>query len=252
MGEEALVLLTNGKVATLRDFDGATLSKFQTGKDFGTWYRISLNEQREIVDSEEIEAPLETTDVVSALQIKNLNQIFTPSILNSIEQAKTFFNETKYNTKDSQCYMRAHVWAYDWRTQKNLFSSKVWLFFTRKYIRTRKFEWWFHVAPFVHVVVDGKVRERVLDIKYFKHRGPVSMKQWTDFFLADDFNCPVVANFSEQANHPETGSCYLMKSSMYFYQPIDLETLETKGAFRKNWVEAEVKQSYKEAFDLDL
>lgn len=123
-------------------------------------------------------------------------------------------------------------------------------FFTRKYIRKYKFEWWFHVAPMVHVVHDGEVKERIMDIKYSK--GPLKLKQWTDIFMRDSAHCRVVDKYTDQANFPESGSCFVMKSSMYYYQPIDLELLEVQGQEKMRWLEPEVRHAYMDAFQVTL
>ena len=251
MGDEALIFLSNGKVATLRSYDPELIQKFQTAKAFGSWLKVTLSDEQEVIDVEKARAPFKVTLGTAAVN-KSLQTEYVPSVLPSMAVAKDFFFDTKYNDKDSQCYMRAHVWAYDWRTKRDLYSSKVWLFFSRKYIRKHKFGWWFHIAPYVHVVDEGKVRERVMDRKYFPHRGPVKVKQWTDFFIQDKSDCPVVTKYSDHANYPESGSCFLMKSSMYYYQPVDLEQMETKGVVRNNWIEAEVKQAFFDAFDVTL
>src|SRR5690606_5817297 len=133
---------------------------------------------------------------------------------------------------------------------RNLYSSKAWLFFTKKYIRKYKFEWWFHVAPMVHVVIDGEVKERVMDIKYA--RGPIKLKTWTDIFMRDRSDCPVVQKYSDHANYPESGTCFTMKSSMYYYQPIDLEKLERHQIEKNSWNAAEVQQAFMDALDVAL
>ena len=174
---------------------------------------------------------------------------YSPSIISS-EKARELFYESLYNPKDSQCYNRAHVWSHEWRIKHKLYSNKVWVFFTRKYIREFSFDWWFHVSPYVHVVEDGKVRERVMDIKY--SRGPVKIRQWTDIFLRNDAPCPFVERYTDHANYPEFGSCFIMKSSMYTYQPVDLEWNEAFGLQKNVYVPSEIIASYLEAFDIDL
>ena len=79
-------------------------------------------------------------------------------------------------------------------------------------------------------------------------RGPLKLKQWTDIFMRDNADCPVVQKYSDHANYPESGSCFVMKSSMYYYQPVDLEEEELSGTVRNRWVPAEVSHAYQEAF----
>lgn len=250
VGETPLIFLTTGQVVTYPGKDKALFQKLKDAITKKTWFVLKLNDAREIIELKEVPVP---PSIKSFEKINNTEEpsSYNPSILKNMDVARSFFYDARTDHKEeSQCFNRAHVWAYEWRTKKNLYSSKAWLFFTRKFIRKYKFEWWFHVAPMVHVVVDGVVKERVMDVKYA--RGPLKLKQWTDIFMRDNADCPVVQQYSDQANYPESGSCFLMKSSMYYYQPVDIEMNEVMGFQKTRWQEAEVRQAYLEAFDVKL
>ena len=62
----------------------------------------------------------------------------------------------------------------------------------------------------------------------------------------------MVDKYSDHANFPYWGSCFVMKSSMYYYQPVDLEWLEAFGMARSTWIPTEVVEAYAEGFDIDL
>lgn len=246
--EEPLIFLTTGQVVTLEKWDKSRLDSLREGMKKRSWFKITLNDNKQITQLEIIDAPFSRPQMLK--RISN-SPNFTPSILKNLDQARSFFNEARSDARQvSECYNRAHVWTYEWRVNHQLYSSKVWLFFTRRFIRKYKFDWWFHVAPMVHVIVNGEVKERILDIKYAK--GPTKLKTWTDIFLRDRADCPVVKKYSDQANHPESGSCFVMKSSMYYYQPVDLEQLELTGIERYLWTEAEVRNAYLDAFEIEL
>lgn len=249
--EEPLIFLSTGQVVTLPLENKSLFHDLKLAIKNKKWFLITINDEREIVSLKEIPAP--PTAIQNAGIKSVLNELpYEPSILKDMNQARTLFYEARTgHHKDSQCYNRAHVWSYEWRTKRNVYSSKAWLFFTRRFIRKYQFEWWFHVAPMIHVVSDGAVRERVMDMKY-STRGPLKLKQWTDIFVRDNSHCPVVEKYSDHANFPESGSCFVMKSSMYYYQPIDLEKLETKGVKKTRWLESEVRHAYEEAFKTTL
>lgn len=245
--EQPLIYLSTGQVVTYPFADKSIFDRLKDAIRTKAWFVLTLNAQREITAIKDLISPPSMTSTKSMV----INEPFIPSILKDLDQARGFFYEARTDAKEeSQCFNRAHVWSYEWRTKRNLYSSKAWIFFTRRFIRKYKFEWWFHVAPMVHIVHEGKVRERVMDIKYA--RGPLKLKQWTDIFMRDNADCPVVENYSEQALHPESVSCFLMKSSMYYYQPVDLEQTEITGDLKSRWQEGEVKQAYLEAFDVTL
>ena len=250
--EDTLVFLTSGDVVRLKSFEKSLIAEAREILRKRVWVKILYNPAREIIDIEEISPPL-TSFVQKSFFLEETPTVsvpYTPTILKNMDEARSFFYDVRTNHKESQCYNRAHAWSYDWRTKRNLYSSKVWLFFTKKFIRKYKFEWWFHVAPMVHVNVDGEVKDRVMDIKYA--RGPIKLKSWTDIFMRDNANCPVVEKYSDHANFPESGSCFVMKSSMYYYQPVDLELLEIKGTEKTKWIESEVKQAFLEALEITL
>jgi len=245
-----LIFLSSGQVVTYPNVDKSVFDRLRLAIKNKTWFVFKLNEAREIIELTEIVTPpsINMTDKSNFIQDETP---YTPSILKNIDVARSYFYDSRTTHKEeSQCFNRAHVWTYEWRTKKNLYSSKIWLFFTRKFIRKYKFEWWFHVAPMVHVIVDGQVKERVMDVKYA--RGPLKQKQWTDIFMRDNADCPVVQNYSDHANYPESGSCFVMKSSMYYYQPVDIEQKEVMGFEKTKWQESEVRQAFLEAFDIKL
>jgi hypothetical protein len=248
-GEVPMIYLTTGQVVTYPMADKSFFDQLKQVITARLWFVIIVNIKREILEIDELPSPPNSDFVLTKSLIPE--ELYHPSILKNVEQAQQFFSEARTGAKEeSQCYNRAHVWTYEWRTKSNLYSSKVWLFFTRRFIRKHKFEWWFHVAPMVHVVVNGEVKERIMDIKYAK--GPLKIKFWTDIFMRDNFDCPVVEKYSDQANHPESGSCFLMKSSMYYYQPLDLEHDEFSGVQKSHWLKPEVKQAYLDAFDVTI
>lgn len=248
--EQPLIFLSTGQVVTYPGTDKSIFDRLRSAIRNKTWFALKLNEAREIIELKEIALPPSVMSQKNLLTEEN-EAPYMPSILKNMDVARGFFYDARTTHKEeSQCFNRAHVWAYEWRTKKNLYSSKAWLFFTRKFIRKYKFEWWFHVAPMVHVISDGQVKERVMDIKYA--RGPLKLKQWTDIFMRDNADCPVVEKYSDHANFPESGSCFLMKSSMYYYQPVDIEQKEILGFDKTKWQESEVRQAFLEAFDIKL
>lgn len=247
LDSEALIFLSNGRVVRVRKESTELLSQLQKAKIEKKWLKFKVPNKS--LDEVSVSSHPFKSDHIKNLTFKNEPQ-FEPSILPSIDRARLLFNDAKLNPKESQCYNRAHVWVYDWRIKNNVYSSKVWIFFTRKYIREHKFEWWFHVAPVVHVLTENEVKRRVMDIKY--SRGPLSINRWTDIFMRNSAKCPIVDKYSDQADYPESASCFLMLTSMYYYQPVDLDMLERKGTVRSRWSYSEVKHAFEEAFEINI
>lgn len=177
-------------------------------------------------------------------------QAYVPTTVASMDVLKKYFKEAPYNPKESQCFNRAMVWSYGWWKEHSLKSMKMFIFFTRDYIRRYNFEWWFHVAPYAHVKENGKVVERMLDVKYSSR--PLPVKDWSDIFMRNDATCNVITKYSEYADFPYTGNCYYYRASMYYYQPADLQMNEAWGLTKDKFNMGEVIGAYKEAFDIDL
>lgn len=245
----SLVYLASGKVLKTNDLIIRNLLSDARAKSY--LLKFKIDHKREIQDVEFI-SKIKVEKNISNNSLKNIptSELFTPSILKNLDQARLLFSQAKVNFKESQCYNKAHVWAYDWRTKNNVYSSKIWIFFTPKYIREFDFGWWFHIAPMIHVVHDAEVKERVMDPKYAK--GPLKINDWSNIFMRNGSKCPVVEKYSDYANYPESAYCYLMKSSMYYYQPIDLELKEVKGIIKNKWVESEVRYAFEEAFNIKI
>ena len=73
---------------------------------------------------------------------------YTPSNVDSYEQAVEMFNSLKDRTKwFTQCFNRAHVWAKQMYNSHQVDSMKILIYYTKKYRREIKGKWWFHIAP---------------------------------------------------------------------------------------------------------
>ena len=86
-----------------------------------------------------------------------------------------------------------------------------------------------------------------MDIKYSS--GPLPLKNWTDLFMKGDPECPIVDRYSDYADHPYEGDCYLQRTHMYTYQPADLQMYEAWGYQKTDFSLKEVQQAYREAMD---
>jgi hypothetical protein len=248
MGDEILILLKSGHVAKLKQWDQHLIQNFQKSKSLDNWIEITMDDDRYITDIVETEAP-EVEGSESDLNFnKNLN--YVPTTIENMSVAQKYHREARHSPKDSQCFNRAMVWSYEWWKNHSVKSMKILIFFTRTYIRRYNFEWWFHIAPYVHVMEDGKVTEKVMDVKYT--RGPIPFRKWTNIFMRNNAECNVITKYSDYANYPYTGECYIYRTNMYTYQPADLEMNEAWGYTKDSFRMEEVKGAYLEAFDIYL
>lgn len=244
-----LVFLGSGRVLKIPNKVSSLkiLKKIEMAKKRKLNLDFVFNKKREIISTTKSYVKYTGNHLLSGIIDLNSTD-YNSSIIKDMNYLNELFQSSNKNfNAQSQCYHRAHVWSYEWRLNNNIFSSKMWIFFTRKYIRKYNFEWWFHVAPSFNVLINNKSYENVMDIKYA--RSPLSVNKWTNIFMRDQSKCLLVSNYSDYANYPESNHCFLLKTSMYYYQPIDIEMKEIFNKIKTRWVLNEVKEAYKEAFN---
>ncbi len=164
----------------------------------------------------------------------------------SEEKATELFSSMRTDTRRrSQCYNRAHVWTYELSKKvvngKKLDLGKTWLFFTRKYIREYRYKWWFHIAPYIKA--DSQVR--VLDRKFTK--SPLPLQEWTDEFMHNNAKCKVIEYYNDYRENQEVESCFIINSSMYYWQPLHIEGLADGDAEPTSYSEYSIEKAYRDA-----
>ena len=243
--EETLIFLGTGQVAKLHQSSDLLSTKTNLNQIRKQWYAIELDDDRYIMKISPVKSPnyLKSQNEIE----ENFIQQYVPTTIASMDVAKKYFREARYNPKESQCFNRALIWVYEWWKGHSLRSNKLFIYFTRTYIRRYNFEWWFHVAPLVHVMDNGRVVERMMDVKY--SRGPLEIGKWTNLFMRNDAPCRVITKYSEYADFPYTGECYIQRTHMFTYQPADLQMYEAWGYSKDKFNMDEVRGAYLEAYD---
>jgi len=175
---------------------------------------------------------------------------YTPTIYPNYNYATDILYRMRRNWRqDSQCYDKSHVWSYE-EAYYGRFMQKAFLFFSDSYIGRYNHPWWFHTAPYVLVRLNGETVERMMDPTFAQY--PLKMKLWTDLFMKNKAQCKVVEKYSDYSRHPGEDDCYIIKSSIYFWQPKDLEAYETSGVEKKKFIDWEIRHAYKYGFGLTL
>lgn len=241
--ELPLIYLSDGYVLKVSGEEKNYLEEYIKAQKAGLVMKFSVDEDRNILAGQVLRKSEPALPEVSEEE----NGEYRPSLLLSLQDANTVFNSLRRGwSSSSQCYNRAHVWTYESKKKYNLDAMKVFIFYTRKYIREYNFYWWFHVAPFTYVREGGVPTQRVLDPRFT--RSPLLMKDWTDIFMNNNAVCPEITRYSQYANNQESQYCYLYKASMYYVQPLDLDNLETKGTVKTQFYNYEVKRAYRNGF----
>ncbi|HXH32692.1 MAG TPA: protein-glutamine glutaminase family protein [Bacteriovoracaceae bacterium] len=245
--EDPFLMLTSGHIAWIKKSSNKSVVGLQRLDVRSTeTMKFTINDSNELVAAHRLPQKLESTAHTKSLNF-NFDEVYSPTILESLEVAKTYFKESRDIQQNSQCFNRAHVWGYEWYKNHEVLSNKTWIFFTRRYIRKFNHKWWFHVSPSVAVKEGSVVREKVMDQSF--SRGPLNIKQWTDIFIKDGSSCREVKKYTDYANYPESGNCFTMRSSMFYHQPFDLESTETWNTVKTNWYDEDLKQAYLDTFN---
>lgn len=238
LNEHLHVYFSDGKVGVLKNEPNSNLQE-------GNWVAVDLDKNHTIISINPIKEPILGNEYVGSINSENNDYIAT--ILPNLASAVSIFARMNRRWQnESQCYNRAHIWNYEEYKRTSLFSKKVFIFFTRRYIRNYNFYWWFHAIPTVLVRHEGNIVERALDPRYT--RGPLPMKSWSDVFVRSKRECPIITKYSTYRNNQESEDCYLHFSSMYYWQPRDLERYENTGYENKSFIQSEVNWAYREAF----
>lgn len=238
-----LIKLENGRVVFLDETDKDELSAFHESMRSREYLEIVVDEENSFESAQTVEhedAPSLKRPVQTALS-------YNPTVLSSMNEARNVFSRMRRNYQNaSECYNRAHIWAYEEFNRSALNSMKLFLFFTNRYIRNYRYDWWFHVSPMALVNEEGASVERVLDRRFTS--GPLSVNSWTNVFIYSRRKCPVVQKYNDYRNNQEQEDCYLIPVSMYFWQPRDIVSRDNNGFEKKSFIRSEVDWAYWEAF----
>jgi hypothetical protein len=242
-GQKHLIFLTNGHTAFVDTSAKSLIEAVEESLRKGDTVQVNLDQQYNLLSIQTvIPERVEPQSEISSGEVITYN----PSIISSNTAWAAFNGMRRDYQNESQCYNRAHIWAYEAFRRTSLKSNKLFLFFTAGYIRKYNFKWWFHVTPMVFVGGSNQSNWRTLDRRYTG--GPLTTRSWTNVFMVNDAFCPVVYSYSSYRNHQSSQDCYLIPSSMYFWQPRDLEYQERSGYVKTQYFDSETSHAYWEAF----
>jgi hypothetical protein len=248
-GQDHLVMLSNdGRVGFLSPSNLEILQTLLMGVPQNTEFAVTLDANHYITAVKALTSPKpEAASSSQAFHPLDVAENYTPTLVANDQVLNAIFAELNPNwSSDTQCYDKAEVWSYEEFNKRNLHSKKVFLFFTSKYIREFRYQWWFHVSPFVLVNENGVTHEKVIDETFLAT--PTDIDTWTQIFMQPKMPCPSVDHYSDYANHQNESYCYVIKTSMYFWQPKDIQALESGTPAKTSFPAFDVKTAYSDGF----
>lgn len=244
-GSPHLLMLEGGDVIFLNDIKSEFLEGLKRSKNSNVTLEIEADDKNNFISVRTLKK--KTIYSNAFLNMENAPQVnssYEPTLLNSINDASQVFRRMRRDYQgESQCYNRAHIWTWEEFNRSQLKSKKYFLFFTSRYIRTYRYNWWFHVTPAVSI---NGVGDRMLDRRYTLEIK--SIKDWTDKFIYSKRSCPIVFKYNDYFNNQFAEHCYLIPVSMYFWQPRDIERRDRLGIEKSSFIKSEIGHAYWEAF----
>lgn len=232
-GQDQLIKLDDGRVIFAKSRDN-----FFTAKQLPPEGKVEIeidrfNNLKSISSLPNEDMPDEDLPEMKAFENKS-------SDISEAEAQRIFSGMNRSYKSKTECTDRAQVWAYEEFKKNNLYSRKIFLFFTNTYIRKYRFYWWFHVSPYVNTTAGV---ERVLDRRYTS--GPRNVKTWTDIFMRSNRTCPekTYKHYRSNKNGPE--HCFVVKTDMYYRLPYNVRMLEDYGRVKSSFSQSEVNFSYR-------
>lgn len=241
-----IIMLSSGRTVFLDGNDKEELNFFEDIQREEQVVEVEIDENNSYISAKN--APTQEQEPYIA-PTEEPKMSYIPTIMNSVSEASGVFQKMRRNYQNnSQCYNRAHIWTYEEFKRSGLKSMKLFMFFTRKYIRNYRYHWWFHVTPMVYVQDQERNMsvEMTLDRRFT--REPLSLKNWTDVFIYSRKSCPIVQKYSDYEDNQEAQDCYLIPVSMYFWQPRDILNRDQTGKVKTEYINSEVNWAYREAF----
>lgn len=247
-GEPHLIMLTNGRTAFLdsKNKNKSLLDALKASLENEETIELKLDQKLNLVSVETVNPQSDSEEEQTFENEMTSEKAYEPSIITSAQATTVFKNMRRDYQKESQCYNRAHIWNYEEFKRTGIKSGKLFLFFTSRYIRNYRYHWWFHVTPIVYVGGVAQSHWRALDRRYTS--GPLTTKTWTDVFMLNNAFCPLVPKYSDYRNHQQSQDCYLIHTSMYYWQPWEIRKRETSGYMKNSFINSQINHAYWEAF----
>jgi hypothetical protein len=248
-----LVLGSDARVYEIDKSQSETIKQAKIALEYKDEVILTLSSNKNVNVRDRI-IKIELNNISNSNDIQNEDSTptpldnFTVSMITPETGKELFSSMNRRTRRRSQCYNRAHVWSYEIfkkfsTAQKTMNLGKVWIFFTQKYIREFKHKWWFHIAPYTQF--KDSVKTFVMDRSYTKK--PVALREWTDIFMKNDAKCKEVKYYSHYRQNQQSESCFIIKSSMYYWQPFNIENLEKGEAQKTKFDITELERAYKNA-----
>lgn len=249
------IFAANGRVYEIDGTDLNLIKDLQFAKETGATVNLDLEEG--------VPFSPEVIERITAVEIEEqaIEQFGTPeqgldpmtgyepSNVSSLALATEMFAKLKDRTKSfTQCFNRAHIWSRQMHKDFGVKSQKILIYYTQKYRAEVDGKWWFHIAPMINIDAQKYVMDREFT------NSPITDAAWEAIFTKKmkakgigpaDYRCGKIKNISEYYADANPEYCNIQHTSMYYWEPNDMENLESKGVQKTEWINWELKLAAK-------
>lgn len=207
----------------------------------GDLVKVTVSDESHLLELQK----LEDLEVPYTINSPFIDSDYHPTVLTSFLEVQRILNQMRGDFLGvSQSFNLSHIWAYEIFKKEKVKSQKAFLFFSDAFIRRTNNKYWFHVSPLFHYQnKELKVEEVILDKTLSP--APLTVGEWVSLLMKQKIHCPIRKTYSEAK---VARDCALVKSSMYYWQPKDLEALEQERLFRVNFFDFEVETAFGASF----
>lgn len=207
----------------------------------GDLVKVTVTEESRVIEIEK----LEDLEIPYTINSPFIDSDYHPTVLTSFSEAQRILNQMRGDFLGvSQSFNLSHIWAHETYKKEKINSQKAFLFFSDAFIRRTQNKYWFHVSPLFHYHTrEMKVDEVILDKNL--SQAPLTVGGWVSQLMKQKIHCPSKKTFHEAK---EARDCALVKTSMYYWQPRDLEALEQDRLFRVNFFDFELQTAFGASF----
>lgn len=238
VNEEHLLKFQNGRTGFMK-------AQLKTLHPKGELVQVEVDDRSTIIQIDKLIDSEETENNTPFITQRS----YFPTLLRDYRAAQNLLKLFPTSPlKTSESFNRAHIWAYEgWRAHK-LYSMKAFLFFSHRYIRKERPKIWFYVSPYVLHDQSGTTQEQILD-QHLADK-PMDFQTWSNRFMKNKAHCQFIKNYSVYYKKESSADCFVMKTSMYFWHPQELEILEIHGIHKVNFFDWELDLAYQSAFGI--
>ena len=239
--EDVMVMATSGDALWAPSRNVILISKLKMAIKTQQMIELEVNAKNTILSAKLSSEKVSTEAIEEWLKDSSVED-YVPTRFSTMQEITQAFATMDRGTRSSsQCYNRAYVWGHDLWRDRGVNSMKIFLFFTTKYIREFRYDWWFHVSPMSYVAEEEYVMDRLFS------KTPLRPQTWTNIFMQNNSVCKSVTKYFDYHKDDPIEYCFLLRSTMFYLGPSALKRRD-EGYEKTEYNRATLRAARQQAF----